>query len=338
MSELPSDVTATFEAAIDKKKRLRIEANHTATHLLHEALREVLGSHVEQKGSYVSAESLRFDFSHFQKVTPEEIRCVEKLVNAKIRTNAPLQEWRNLPLAEAREMGAVALFGEKYGDEVRVVKFDNSVELCGGTHIAATGMIGSIRIVGESSIAAGVRRVEALTAEAAEGFNDEQFDTISKLRQMLNNFPNVVQAIEKAVHENAELKKQVLETMKERAQVVKQQIIEGAVTRNGVLLMSFEGRMHPELMKDIAFQLRSQFQDHLFFVAGLLNEGKPSLMVAMSDDLVTLGMNASALVRLGAKHIDGGGGGQPHFATAGGKNMDGLRVAVDTVIAEAGLE
>ena len=338
MNELPEDVTAAFEAVIDKTKRLQVEANHTATHLLHEALREVLGAHVEQKGSYVSGESLRFDFSHFQKVTPEEIRRVEQLVNVKIRANIPLREWRDMPVAEARELGAMALFGEKYGDEVRVVKFDSSVELCGGTHIAATGMIGSIRVVGESSIAAGVRRIEALTAKAAEDFNDEQLDTVNKLRLMLNNYPDIVQAIEKSISENAELKKQMQEKMKEKALEIKQVIIDKAIERNGVTLFRFEGMMMPDLMKDIAFQLRGQFTEHFFFVAGILNEGKPSLMVAMSDDLVKLGMNASNLVRSGAKHIDGGGGGQPHFATAGGKNLEGIRVAVDTVIAEAGLE
>jgi len=338
LERLPDEITATFEAVVDKARRLRVEANHTATHLLHEALREVLGSHVEQKGSYVSDDSLRFDFSHFQKVTPEEIRKAEKIVNAKIRADIPLQEWREMPVAKAREMGAMALFGEKYGDEVRVVKFGNSVELCGGTHIAATGMIGQVRVVGESSIAAGVRRIEALTSEAAENFNDELVDTVNTIRVLLNNYPNIVQAVEKSISENAELKKQIQETMKEKAQAVKQQIVEKAVHKNGVTLCGFEGMMAPDLMKDIAFQLRVQFPEHFFFVAGLVNEGKPSLMVALSDDLVKQGMNASELVRAGAKHIDGGGGGQPHFATAGGKGPNGIRVAVDTIIAAAGLE
>jgi len=338
MNSLPDDVTATFEATIDKSKRIQIEVNHTATHLLHEALREVLGSHVEQKGSYVSADSFRFDFSHFQKVTPEEIRRVEKLVNVKIRENISLQEWREMPVAEAQKMGAMALFGEKYGDEVRVVKFGESVELCGGTHIAATGMIGSIRVVGESSIAAGVRRIEAFTAEAAEKFNDGLLDTFNQLRAMLNNYPNVIQAIEKSISENAELKKQIQETMKEKAQALKQHLIDKAVQRNGVTLLTFEGRMIPDLMKDVAFQLRGEFPEHFLFIAGILNEGKPTLMVAMSDDLVALGMNASNLVRSGSKHIDGGGGGQPHFAMAGGKNPEGLHVALSAIMTEAGVD
>ena len=339
LERLPEDVTASFEAVVDTARRLRIEANHTATHLLHEALREVVGNHVEQKGSYVSDDALRFDFSHFQKVTTEEIRKVEKIVNAKIRANLPLQEWREMPVAQAREMGAMALFGEKYGDEVRVVKFENSVELCGGTHIAATGMIGSVRVVAESSIAAGIRRIEALTAEAAENFNNEQLDTINNIRIMLNNYPNVVQAIEKSISENAELKKQIQDSMKEKARAIKQQIIEKAVNKNGVMLCRFEGMMmSPDLVKDIAFQLRSQFTEHFFFVAGMLYEAKPSLVVALSDDLVNGGMNASDLIRTGAKHINGGGGGQPHFATAGGKDIDGMRMAVDVIIAAAGLE
>ena len=215
VAKLPKDVTVTFTAKINEKKRIQCECNHSATHLLHEALREVLGTHVEQKGSYVSPDSLRFDFSHFQKVTDEEIRKVEKLVSEKIRANYPLEEHRNMPIAEAKALGAMALFGEKYGDEVRVVKYGNSIELCGGTHIPATGMIGSLRVVGESSIAAGVRRIEAVTAEGAENYTFMLQDSLRELRAMFNNVPNLSQTIKKAIEENAELKKQI-ETLQQQ--------------------------------------------------------------------------------------------------------------------------
>ena len=209
VTKLPKDVTATFTAKINVKKRIQCECNHSATHLLHEALREVLGTHVEQKGSYVSPDSLRFDFSHFQKVTDEEIRKVEILVGEKIRANFPLEEHRNMPIAEAKALGAMALFGEKYGDEVRVVKYGSSVELCGGTHIPATGMIGSLHVIGESSIAAGVRRIEAVTAEGAEQFVYAQQDLIRELRALMNHMPNLAQAMKKSIEENAEMKKQI---------------------------------------------------------------------------------------------------------------------------------
>ena len=217
VAKLPKDVTATFTAKINVKKRIQCECNHSATHLLHEALREVLGTHVEQKGSYVSPDSLRFDFSHFQKVTDEEIRKVEILVGEKIRANFPLEEHRNMPIAEAKALGAMALFGEKYGDEVRVVKYGSSVELCGGTHIPATGMIGSLRVIGESSIAAGVRRIEAVTAEGAEQFVYAQQDLIRELRALMNHMPNLAQAMKKSIEENAEMKKQIEDYIREKS-------------------------------------------------------------------------------------------------------------------------
>lgn len=338
VSQLPKDVTATFTAKINVEKRIQSECNHTATHLLHEALREILGSHVEQKGSYVSPDSLRFDFSHFQKVSEEEIRQVEKLVNKRIRENFPMEEHRNMPITEAVEMGAMALFGEKYGDEVRVVKYGNSVELCGGTHIPSTGMIGSMRIVAESSIAAGVRRIEAVTAEAADNFSYAHQDLIRELRAMFNNMPNLTQAIKKSIEENAEMKKQLEDYLKEKAGVLKKGIIANAIERHGVKLLKFVGKGNQEVIKNIAFQVKGELKDSFMLVAGIEEESKCSIMVMLSDDLVADGLNAGKLVKDAAKHIQGGGGGQPHFATAGGKNVDGLNIAVSEIIQAAGLE
>ena len=338
IARLPEDVTQTFVARINEKKRIQSECNHTGTHLLHEALREVLGTHVEQKGSFVSPEMLRFDFSHFQKVTDEEMRQVERLVNEKIRANHPIEEHRNLPIAEAKEMGAMALFGEKYGDEVRVIKYGTSVELCGGTHIPATGMIGSLRVVGESSIAAGVRRIEAVTAQGAEDFAYAQQDLIRELRSMMNNMPNLAQAIKKSIEENADLKKQVDEYMREKAVSMKRDIIAKATERNGIKLFTYVGKAQPDAMKDVAFQLKGETSGSFVFVAGIADGAKCTLMVMLSDDLVADGLNAGKLVKDAARHIQGGGGGQPHFATAGGKNTDGLTIAVGEVIKAAGLE
>ena len=242
VTKLPKDVTATFTAKINVKKRIQCECNHSATHLLHEALREVLGTHVEQKGSYVSPDSLRFDFSHFQKVTDEEIRKVEILVGEKIRANFPLEEHRNMPIAEAKALGAMALFGEKYGDEVRVVKYGSSVELCGGTHIPATGMIGSLHVIGESSIAAGVRRIEAVTAEGAEQFVYAQQDLIRELRALMNHMPNLAQAMKKSIEENAEMKKQIEDYIREKSMRLKEEIVAKASESNGIKVMQFVGR------------------------------------------------------------------------------------------------
>ena len=340
VTKLPKDVTVTFTAKIDEKKRIQCECNHSATHLLHEALREVLGTHVEQKGSYVSPDSLRFDFSHFQKVTDEEIRKVEKLVSEKIRANYPLEEHRNMPIAEAKALGAMALFGEKYGDEVRVVKYGNSIELCGGTHIPATGMIGSLRVVGESSIAAGVRRIEAVTAEAAENYTFMLQDSLRELRAMFNNVPNLSQTIKKAIEENAELKKQVGDYLKEKVQQLKKDLIAKAVERNGVKVVVFRGEANVDAIKDLAFQIKgeSNTDEKVFFVAGIKDGEKCALMVMLSEPLVAEGLNAGKLVKEAAKLIQGGGGGQPHFATAGGKNVAGLGEAVEHILDAAGLK
>lgn len=338
VAKLPKDVTATFTAKINVKKRIQCECNHSATHLLHEALREVLGTHVEQKGSYVSPDSLRFDFSHFQKVTEEEIRKVEILVGQKIRANFPLEEHRNMPIAEAKALGAMALFGEKYGDEVRVVKYGSSVELCGGTHIPATGMIGSLHIVGESSIAAGVRRIEAVTAEGAEQFVYAQQDLIRELRALMNHMPNLAQAMKKSIEENAEMKKQIEDYIREKSMRLKEEIVAKASESNGIKVMQFVGKANADAMKNVAFQIKAETTDSFVFVAGIIDDNKCTLMLMLSDDLVKEGLHAGKIVKEAAKHIQGGGGGQPHFATAGGKNMEGLSIAVGAVKEAVGVQ
>ena len=340
VTRLPKDVTVTFTAKINEKKRIQCECNHSATHLLHEALREVLGTHVEQKGSYVSPEALRFDFSHFQKVTDEEIRQVEKLVSEKIRANFPLEEHRNMPIAQAQALGAMALFGEKYGEEVRVVKYGSSIELCGGTHIPATGMIGSLRVVAESSIAAGVRRIEAVTAEGAENYTFMLQDSMRELRALFNNVPNLAQTIRKSIEENAELKKQVGDYVKEKVATLKKELIAKAVERHGVKVVVYRGEANVDAIKDLAFQIKgeSNTDEKVFFVAGIKDGAKCALMVMLSEPLVADGLNASKLVKDAAKLIQGGGGGQAHFATAGGKNSDGLAQAVDQILEAADLK
>ncbi len=331
-TELPKDITATFTAAINEQDRTATACNHTATHLIHSALREVLGDHVEQKGSLVSPESLRFDFSHFQKVTDEEIRKVEQLANAKVRANSSLVEYRSLPIAEAREMGAMALFGEKYGDDVRVIKYGESVELCGGTHVGATGNIGMIRIISESSVAAGIRRIEAVTAEKAENLFDAQQDTIRDVKALLNNAPNIASAIQKMMAENAEIKKQLESFAKEAQAKIKQELLNSAETINGVKVIRFVGELSAEGIKNIAFQVRGEVAEKLCFMAATQEGGKPLLTYVLSDDLVAAGKNASKIVREAAKLIQGGGGGQAHFAQAGGKNAEGLNEAMAKMV------
>ncbi|MDR1623403.1 MAG: alanine--tRNA ligase [Tannerellaceae bacterium] len=337
---LPKDLTASFIAKTDEVKRLQCECNHTGTHLLHEALREVLGTHVEQRGSYVSPESLRFDFSHFRKVTDEEIKQVEQLVGKKIRADYPIEEHRSLPIAQAKEMDAMALFGEKYGEEVRVVKYGSSIELCGGTHVPSTGRIGSLRIVGESSIAAGVRRIEAVTAERADDFFYAQQSLIRELRTLFNNMPNLVQGIRKFVDENADLKKQLEDYLKEKVIQVKNELIARATNHNGIKLIKIvtQTQGSAEMMKNVAFQIRGEMKERFVLLVGLVEENKCTLMVMLSDDLVAGGYNAAQLVKEVAKHIQGGGGGQPHFATAGGKKPDGLAIAIDRIIEMVGLK
>ncbi len=326
--QLPSDVTAAFTAKIDAEKRKATECNHSATHLLHEALREVLGTHVEQKGSYVSPEALRFDFSHFQKMTKEEIRAVEAIANRKIRENYALNEMRETPIAEAQAMGAMALFGEKYGETVRVIQFGTSTELCGGTHVQATGEIGLVRITAETSIAAGIRRIEAISAKGVEKLLDAQQDTLSEAKELLNNTPDLLNAIKKAQDENSELKKQVEAFMHEKIMSLRNSLLGEATEVNGVKVISHEGNLTADQVKTLAFQIRNVQAEKLFFVAGCVADGKPSLTVLLSDDLVAGGLNAINIARDAAKEIQGGGGGQPFFASAGGKNAAGIKQAI----------
>ena len=335
MKKLPATLEGDFRAVVDEERRHRIEANHSATHLLHEALREVLGSHVEQKGSFVSDEVLRFDFAHFAKVEPEQLRAVERIVAARIRACIPLQEYREVPIDEAREMGAMALFGEKYGDHVRVIRFGSSTEFCGGTHVASTGVIGTLRITSESSVAAGVRRIEAVTGAAAENYLYEQADMIDAIRQLFNNSPQLMTAIRKTLEENAELGKQVGEYIREQIAEKKRQLLEKRVEVGGVRLFLVEKDVPAEVVKDIAFQIAGELHEPFVFIAACVepSSSKPSLTLMISKDLVeSRGWNASQLLRAAAKHIQGGGGGQPHFATAGGKNVDGLNAAVEELL------
>ena len=334
MKKLPATLEGDFRAVVDEERRHRIEANHSATHLLHEALREVLGSHVEQKGSFVSDEVLRFDFAHFAKVEPEQLRAVERIVTSRIRACIPLQEYREVPIDEAREMGAMALFGEKYGDHVRVIRFGSSTEFCGGTHVASTGVIGTLRITSESSVAAGVRRIEAVTGVAAENYLYEQADMIDAIRQLFNS-PQLMTAIRKTLEENAELGKQVGEYIREQIAEKKRQLLEKRVEVGGVRLFLVEKEVPAEIIKDIAFQIAGELHEPFVFIAACVepSSSKPSLTLMISKDLVeSRGWNASQLLRAAAKHIQGGGGGQPHFATAGGKNVDGLNAAVEELL------
>lgn len=332
MSKLPAETDKPLFAKINIKNRTATESNHTATHLLHEGLREILGSHVEQKGSYVSPQLLRFDFSHFQKLTDEEIRRVERFVTSKIREDLKLEENRKVPISEAKAMGAMALFGEKYGDEVRVVKFGDSVELCGGTHISSTGRIGSFRIINESSIAAGIRRIEAITAEVCEDYYYTQQDILNELKSLVNNAPNLTQAFHKFFDENVEMKKKLEEYVKEKTVLLKETIIKNKQNVNGTDTFILRGNFPAEVVKDIAFQIRGEYPEHSAFVGIAEHENKPNITLMLSDDLVSHGLNASQIIREAAKHIQGGGGGQPHFATAGGKNSDGLTQAFNFIL------
>ncbi len=329
--EIPEDPTVEMIAKIDTDARSATSANHSATHLLHEALREVLGTHVEQKGSFVSPEILRFDFSHFQKVSPEELRKVEHLVNSRIRKAMSLEECRELPIEEAREMGAMALFGEKYGDKVRVVKYGSSVELCGGTHVANTGNIGMLRILSESSIAAGIRRIEAVTGSGAEQMMDGIQDIIKEVTMLLGGSADVKTAVKRAISENADLKHQVEEFMNERIALLSKEVIASAKEINGIRLVTLGGMRIPDTVKNVAFNIRRECPEHTAFIGATFFEGKPLLTVAISDDLVKEGFNAGQIVREAAKLIKGGGGGQPFFAQAGGKDTEGLSQAADKI-------
>ena len=333
MTELPEDVSATFIAKVDAERRQAIACNHSATHLIHYALRQVLGEHVEQKGSFVSPESLRFDFSHFQKVTPEEMRKVEILANDLIRRDMPLEESRHTPIAKAKEMGAMALFGEKYGDDVRVIKYGPSIELCGGCHVSSTGRIGSVRIIMETSVAAGIRRIEAVTAAKADKIYYDMQDMMRNLQAALNNTPDLVMAIHKTIEENAELKKQAEALFKEKAETFAKGLIEHAIDHNGIRLVRVDGELNPDMIRTGLTLLKSHVDDQPLAILGATSwQGKPMISVFLSQPLVDKGLNAGQMVKAAAKLIQGGGGGQPWMATAGGRDLNGLSAALEELV------
>lgn len=331
-NKLPEHIDAPMMACVNVAERRASESNHTATHLLDEALREVLGTHIEQKGSMVSPKMLRFDFSHFQKVTDQELRQVEAMVNEKIRENIPLTEYRDYPIEKARQLGAIALFGEKYGDKVRVVQFGNSIEFCGGVHAHSTGQIGMFRILSESSISAGVRRIEAITGKAVEDAYNNMSDTLAAIKGMFNNVPDIQGAISKFLAENSELKKQCDELLAEKSKIVKDSLVANSSAKGNVKIIKGVVNMPADAIRNLAFQLRAENAENTAIVLGSVTAGRPGLTIALTDDLVKAGKNAGMLIRSAAKHIQGGGGGQPHFASAGGKDASGLEKALEQVI------
>ena len=330
---LPKNVEADFMACVDTDKRDASAANHTATHLLDYALKQVLGDHVEQKGSYVSPDTLRFDFSHFQKVTDEEIRKVERLVNDMIRQDIPLQDHRDVPIEEAKKLGAIALFGEKYGDKVRVVQFGPSVEFCGGIHAKSTGRIGMIKIISESSVAAGIRRIEAKTGAECEQMMYDLEDGMKAIKALFHNAKDLQTVIGKYIEEHEAMKKNIEKFQAEAVERAKERLLSQARDVNGVKVISAVLPIAPDAAKDLAFKLRAALPENMLCVIGSKHDDKPLLTVMATDDLVKdHGFNAGKVIREAAKLIQGGGGGQPHFATAGGKNIDGLSAAVDKVV------
>ncbi len=332
--KIPSDCTKSFTLIVDEGRRLKITNNHTATHLLDFALREILGKHVEQKGSYVGPDYFRFDFSHFQKVTPEELRSVEHRVNELIRANYPLEEKRDATMDEAKALGAIALFGEKYGDVVRVVKFGDSIELCGGTHAQATGQIGYFKIVSESAIAAGVRRIEAVTGEEAEQMMDRSQDLLGSIRDLFNNAPDIFVAVSKMVAENTDFRHQVESFMKEKAAKFAEDLAKRSEQINGINVVRFERDMDPGIFREAVLHLQKEAKN-MVVAAAFEHGGKPQLTLMYSNDLVARGKNAGTDIRQAAKCIQGGGGGQPGLATAGGRNSAGLRDALEAMIKAA---
>ena len=331
--KMPAAADETFVAKVNIEKRQNTANNHTATHLLHAALREVLGKHVEQKGSLVNADHLRFDFSHFQKMTDEEIELVETIVNAKIRENAVLEENRAMPIEDAKKLGAMMLFGEKYGNAVRVIKFGESVELCGGTHVSATGQIGLFKIVSESAIAAGVRRIEAITAAHAEKFVNEQIKTLKNIQEAIKSTNDILGSVMNLQKENSELLKQIEIFNRERVKVVKDNLKSRVLNENGINIISGEvGIGNAAMVKDLAYQLKGEVEN-LFLVVGAVIDGKPLLTVMISENIVAeKGLDAGKIVREAGREIQGGGGGQPFYATAGGKYADGLQAAIDKAL------
>lgn len=328
VEKLPEDVLQTFVAKVDKDKRMLTANNHTATHLLDYALRKVLGTHVEQKGSYVSDEYLRFDFSHFQKMTDEELTEVASIVNHLIRRNLPLEEFRSIPIANAREMGALAVFGEKYGDLVRVIKYGDSIELCGGTHVAATGQIGFFKILSESSVSAGVRRIEAITADKAEEYINNTYKNLHEIEKLLKSNKNLMESVRALVEENEGLKKETEKFAKESLRLFKERLKMGMRMCRDIKVIVAQVMVPPAQMKDVAFQLRGEY-DKFILITGGVAAGKPHLTIMFSNNLVDeFGLNAGQIVREAAQEIKGGGGGQPFFATAGGSDPEGIEKAI----------
>jgi alanyl-tRNA synthetase len=328
VEKLPEDVLQTFVAKVDKDKRMLTANNHTATHLLDYALRKVLGTHVEQKGSYVSDEYLRFDFSHFQKMTDEELTEVASIVNRLIRRNLPLEEFRSIPIANAREMGALAVFGEKYGDLVRVIKYGDSIELCGGTHVAATGQIGFFKILSESSVSAGVRRIEAITADKAEEYINNTYRNLNEMVKILKSNKNLLESVRALVEENEGLKKETEKFAKESLRLFKERLKNESRMYRDIRVIIAPVIAEPAQIKDVAFQLKGEY-DRLVFIAGGVIAGKPHLTIMFSNNLVDeFGLNAGQIVREAAQEIKGGGGGQPFFATAGGSDPEGIEKAI----------
>ena len=333
VTELPEGYEGVLTATVDAQRRQAIACNHSATHVLHHALREVLGEHVEQKGSLVTADSLRFDFSHFQKVTMEELRKVEQVANQMIRQDYALQESRHTPIEQAKKMGAMALFGEKYGGDVRVIQFGPSIELCGGCHVSSLGRIGSIRIMMETSVAAGVRRIEAITADKVDEVYYKQLDMLADMRALFNNAPDLMQAIKKAINENEELRKQATEFMAERIGRFRDDLLAHTQEHNGIKLVKIEGEHDPEMIKGVMPLLRGKFTDVRFAVVGATSwQNKPMISVFLSQPLVDDGLHAGQMIKSAAKQIQGGGGGQPWMATAGGRDTAGLAAAMDELL------
>ena len=335
---LPKNINAQFMACVDTDKRAGSAANHTATHLLDYALKQVLGDHVEQKGSYVSANTLRFDFSHFQKVTDDELRQVERLVNEMIRQDIPLDEHRDTPMEEAKELGAIALFGEKYGDRVRVVRFGPSCEFCGGIHAQSTGRIGMFKIVSESSVAAGIRRIEALTGKTCEEAYYALEDSMRQIKALFNNAKDLQGVIAKYIEEHDAMKKDIEAFRAQAVERMAKTLVEKAEVVNGVNVIKAVIPFEPSAAKDLVFKIREALPENLLCVIGSTANEKPMLSVMLSDDMVSShDLNAGKMVREAARLIQGGGGGQPHYAQAGGKNLDGISAAVDKVIELANL-
>jgi alanyl-tRNA synthetase len=332
VGNLPENPESVFRAVVNSERRTAIANNHSATHLLHYALRKVLGTHVEQKGSFVGSEYFRFDFSHFQKLTEDELLAIEKMTNSLVRENAVLDEHRSVPMDEAVNMGALAFFGEKYGDKVRVIRYGNSVELCGGTHVKATGQIGLVKIVSESAIASGIRRIEAITAAKAEEYVYEQEAMIASLKQLVKSPVEPLKAVQQLIDQNAEMRKALEALNHEKALKLKNELLGEVQNVNGINFLAKRIDADAAAAKDIAFGMRSSI-DNLFLVLGSENDGKATLSVLVSDELITSkGLNAGNIVRELAKSIQGGGGGQPGFATAGGKNPQGLEEALKLAI------